>query len=637
MNRKTQRILVLFCLLAMHPASASEALDGVEIALSFDDLPWVGAPPVDGSETDAINRIAAVLNAHDAPAIGFVVCDRYDELQDPVTAWNAWGLSIGNHGSSHLDLNRTSTTAWLEDVRNCHEQLERLSNYRGHFRFPMLHRGDTRSKRDAVAAALAEMDQNIAHVSIDTSDWILTRYHAAAVKSGNARLRRAVGEVFLEHVLDAIRHAVAVSNRKLGRSIPLVLLLHANSIADDYLDELLLAIRGEGARFVAIDEALADPAYRRDDDYVGSKGLSWLYRMHPASPEDADWDDDQAAQIRNTLDPMFALGNNKLRRTTVSSLPVGDRKNEALMALLERAGQSERWRSLIIYQRDVIELEAYFNGVNETTPQNVKSITKSLLSLLFGVALERGWIDSVTDAVDRHLASYSSVLPDPEIRFRELLTMSTGLIPVPYNEIQQQEDWIRSILESGVAAETRGAFHYDTPVLQLLSASVGTAARNSLVELANHDLLRGTGATIAYWRQDPRGHRFGGNDAYLTPRAMLELGKLVLGKGMRNGRRIVAGSFLDDATRVQIVPGSETVNHDTLPVRGYGYLWWLTEIGGENAIAALGHGGQMIFVVPSKASVVVVTSRWPMQSSVAHYDHVTSMLNGDFLPMFWNH
>src|SRR5690606_27696414 len=108
------------------------------------------------------------------------------------------------------------------------------------------------------------------------------------------------------------------------------------------------------------------PAYRRADGYAGSKGLSWLYRMKPATPEDAARDDMEAAHIRKTLGAAFLRAGQSARSTKISALPVGDRGNAKLMTLLEEAGRSERWRSLIIYQRGKVELEAYFNGVDES-------------------------------------------------------------------------------------------------------------------------------------------------------------------------------------------------------------------------------------------------------------------------------
>lgn len=635
MNLVCRFIVAAFCLAAAGSVQASAALTDIQIALSFDDLPWVGPAPVDGSVTDAVNRIAAVLNAHSAPAIGFVICNRYRQLKHPVDAWAAWGYTIGNHSSAHTDLNTADASAWMDDVRRCDEQLHTFPSYHGLFRFPMLHQGDTRAKRDTVAAALVRMNLRTAPVTVDTSDWILAQYHAKAIRRKNAVLRREVGEAFIRHILAAVRHADAVSRRKLGRHMPQVLLLHANSLIDDYLDELLLALHREGVSFVPIEKALTDPAYHREDDYVGKKGISWLYRMKPASPEDAEWDDAQAKHIRKSLDAVFSPYAKHPRPTTISSLPVGDHSNSKLMALLEKAGSSERWRSLIIYRHGKVDLEAYFNGVNETTPQNLKSVTKSVTALLLGKALDAGWIKHVDDPVAGYLPDYRPLLPHTAIRIDGLLTMSTGLVPVPYGKIQRQPDWIRSILKAGVSTDKRGTFYYDTPVLQLLSASIETASGKSSIALANHYLFAGTGEKIDYWRQDPRGFDFGGNDAFLTPRGMLDIGKLVLGKGVLNGHRVLSAGFMEKATHVHIKPASHTINHGTLPVEGYGYLWWLTRIGGEKAIAALGHGGQMIFVVPSKDSVVVVTSRWPMESSVAHYRHVTRLLNQNFLTMFW--
>lgn len=612
---------------------AADPADVLDVALTFDDLPWVGADPVEGSPADAVARMAAVLNAHDAPATGFVVCDRYAESPEPVEIWNEWGFGIGNHSSSHPDLNSTATTDWVEDVERCHDRLGDFSGYEGFFRFPMLHQGNTPEKRDAVAQALKGGGMRNAHVSIDTSDWILTGYHAEAIRRGDAVLRRVVGEAFIEHVVAATRHADAVARSKLGRSIPLVLLLHANSLVEDFLDELLLTLRSEGVKFVPLARALSDPAYAREDGYFGSKGLSWLYRMQPSSAGDVEWDDAAARRIRGALDAEFSGGGADRSPTSVSALRVGDRDDPRLWSRLEEAGSSERLRSLLISRRGDLVLEAYFNGADEEAPTNLKSVTKSLVALLVGVALDRRWIRGVDDPVLELLGrtSYS----DRSVTIASLLTMSSGLKPIPYAQFQARDDWVEAVLSAGVSPVAVGEFLYDTPVVHLLTAAIEAASGRSAREVANRRLLGETSEEIPYWRTGPDGIAFGGNDAYLTPRGMLALGNLVLSSGRANGRRILSEEFVAEATSVQIRPPSRSINHGTLPVRGYGYLWWLTTLGGEPASAALGHGGQMIFVVPSKETVVVVTSRWPMASSTEHYRHVIRVLNEVFLPRAW--
>ncbi|MEM6706803.1 MAG: serine hydrolase [Acidobacteriota bacterium] len=617
---------------APHDVRAEDA--GVQIALTFDDLPWSGAPPVDGTPTEAINRMAAVLNAHNAPATGFVFCERHVEDPEPVDDWVAWGQSIGNHSWSHPDLNRTAVASWVQNVVRCHNRLEKSRGYNGLFRFPMLHQGDTGPKRDAAAEALREQGMRNAHVTVDTSDWILARYHAEAVRRGDARLRRIVKEAFLEHIRNAVQHADAVARRKLGRSVPHVLLLHANSLVEDSLDELLLALRSLAVEFVPLEQALADPVYSKSDRYVGAKGISWLYRMEPLTIDDVRWDDDEATRIRNTLDRALAERHPERDATRVSSLPVGDWSDPALRERLEQAGSSERLHSILLWHKDHLVLEAYFNGVDEVTPANLKSVTKSITALLFGPALERGWIEGLGDPVGAYLEDHGERAPR-SITLESLLTLSSGLVPVPYGVVQQQDDWVRSVLEAGVSQDRVGVFRYDTPVLQLLTAALEKSSGATATEIANDTLFASTSERIPYWRTDPQGIAFGGNDAYLTPRGMLFLGQLLLGHGSVNGERILSREFVDAATANRIVPPTKAINHGTLPVRGYGYLWWLVKIGGEQAVAAVGHGGQMILVVPSRETVAVVTSRWPMASSREHYQHVTRTLEDVFLPSLW--
>lgn len=629
------RVQILFfhavlMLIAPLTALASNSNSTIDVALTFDDLPWVGAPPAEGTITEAVQRMAAVLNVHDAPATGFVVCERFAENPAPVVAWADWGYDIGNHSTSHRDLDNTDTAEWIADIVDCHEELKEFANYRGLFRFPMLHQGRSTEKRDAVATALAEEGMRNAHVTVDTSDWIIAQYHAQALASNDAVGRRKVGEAFIEHVLAAIRHADRVARRKAGRPTPQVLLLHSNSLVEDYLDELLLTLREEGVRFISVEQALDDPVFARQDGYVGPKGLSWLYRMHPASPGDVEWDESEAARLREQLQSP-AEGR---KETSISAVPV-NRLGDALIPALEEAGSSERWRSLLISKEGELLLEAYFNGVDQETPANLKSVTKTLTSALTGVALQEGWIRSLSDHGAAYLPAYEKAFPREPIELKALLTMSTGMRPVNYAFLQQQQDWVATVLAAGRDPEGRGRFEYDTPVLQLLTAVLRQASGRSSIRIANEHLFVETTERIRYWRKGPKGLAFGGNDAYLTPRGMLAFGELMLNKGMADGRQILPAEYVEQSLNTQIKPRADVINHETLPVRGYGYLWWLTRMAGEDAAAALGHGGQMIYVIPSRDTVVVVTSRWPMASSTGHYRHVTRMLNDVFLPAAW--
>lgn len=621
-------------------AGAEEpSFDPIRVAITLDDLPWVGPLPEGDSANDALVRIAATLRVHEAPATGFVVCDRAREDEQPVTSWAAWGLSLGNHSAAHRDLNQTPVEEWLRDVERCDRFLRRFGDATTpYFRFPLLHQGDTAEKRERARDALRGLGLETAHVTVDTSEWILTRAHAAALRTGDAALRRQVGEEFVRHILAAVEHADAVARRKVGRPVPQVLLLHANTLVDDRLDALLLGLRGHGVELISLERALADPVYARQDMYVGPKGLSWLYRIRPASAADVEWDDTEAANIQRRFAAALDGRTDPEVESSVSHLSLSPEAPRGLERILADAGATERMRSLLVMHKGKLLAEAYYHGAGPETSANLKSITKTLTSALVGVALRKGWIESVDDPVAKYIPErFRGGAPTAKagITLRHLLTMSSGLAPVDYGTVQQSDDWVASVLGRPLDEAAQGeTFAYDTPVLQLLTAVLEEAGGMPVGELAQRELLGPMDAELAYWRPDAQGIALGGNDAYLRPRDLIKLGELYRRGGEHAGRRLLAPEFVEASTAVQISPASPTANHDTLRVRGYGFLWWLLELGKDDVYAALGHGGQILLVSPSDELVVVLTSRWPGGSSTAHYRHMTRILVDRILPAF---
>ncbi len=269
------------------------------VAITIDDLPWVGALPPGETRADATGRLLAALGEHDAPATGFVNCGRVRPEAPVLRLWLAAGMELGNHTAEHLDLNRASLDAWIADARSCHAFVQELTGRPVvYFRYPYLHRGPTPERYTAARDALDAMGSPIAPVTIDTSDWILAAAYADALRAGDGVRAEAIGRALVEHVARQARHYREVAREKVGRDVAHVLLLHANALEADYIDEVLERLRAEGFRFVPLEDALEDPVYDRADDYIGPEGLSWLYRMEPATPEMAAWDDEEAARLR---------------------------------------------------------------------------------------------------------------------------------------------------------------------------------------------------------------------------------------------------------------------------------------------------------------------------------------------------
>lgn len=274
---------------------------GPRIAITIDDLPWNGPAPAEGRDA-ATERLLDALASRGVVATGFVRCAGIGPDATLLRMWLERGMALGNHSESHRDLNSAPLEVWLADIRTCDARLSDIVGRPVHFfRYPMLHQGPTLERRQAALAVLRELGYEIAHVSVDNSEFMLSRPYELALSAGDTVEARRIGRLLIDHVVAATRHAQDVARRKVGRDVNHVLLLHATLLVSDHLGALLDALADEGFEFVTLEEALNDPVYDIPDGYIGRTGLSWLYRMEPASVEDAIWDDAEAARIRETL------------------------------------------------------------------------------------------------------------------------------------------------------------------------------------------------------------------------------------------------------------------------------------------------------------------------------------------------
>jgi peptidoglycan-N-acetylglucosamine deacetylase len=280
------------------PTAAAPAAP-IAVAITIDDLPWVGALPRGESRAEATRRLLSGLNRHRAPATGFVNCGRAGGEGGVLRLWREAGMQLGNHTSQHMDLNRAPLSAWLQDVRSCDTVLREITGEPFlFFRYPYLHEGRTPERWEAARRLLDELESPPAHVTLHTADWVLAAAYGRGLRESDTALAERIGEEFIEHVVRVLHHYERVAHDRVGRSIAHVMLLHANALVADHLEPLLVRLREEGVRFVPLAEALDDPVYARANEYVGPEGLSWLYRFAPAAPDLAAWDDAEVARLR---------------------------------------------------------------------------------------------------------------------------------------------------------------------------------------------------------------------------------------------------------------------------------------------------------------------------------------------------
>jgi CubicO group peptidase (beta-lactamase class C family) len=275
-------------------------------------------------------------------------------------------------------------------------------------------------------------------------------------------------------------------------------------------------------------------------------------------------------------------------------------------AAAKAAAELPRLHSLLVSHRGSLIVERYFNGARATRPANVKSVSKSVISALVGIAIDRKKIPSVREPISTYFRDLLRAPADAgkrDITIAQLLMMQSGLESTSsrnYGAWVTSRNWVRYVLTRDLLSPPGTEMEYSTGNTHLLSAILTKSTGRSTWQFAQETLARPLGFSLAQWPQDPQGVYFGGNDMLLTPRQMIAFGELYLNRGRVGDRQIVPERWIDDS----FIPRGRSDYSEQI----YGYGWWMRELAGQPAYYAWGFGGQYIFVVPSQQLVVVTTS-----------------------------
>ncbi|MEZ5418809.1 MAG: serine hydrolase [Vicinamibacterales bacterium] len=277
-------------------------------------------------------------------------------------------------------------------------------------------------------------------------------------------------------------------------------------------------------------------------------------------------------------------------------------------------------RSLLVSAGGTLLFERYYHGATAARPANVKSASKSVISALVGIAIERKLIPGVREPISTYFPAVARD-PDPakrRITVEDLLTMRPGLESTSgrlYGAWVTSRNWVQYVLSRKMLAAPGESMDYSTGNTHLLSAILTTATGRSTLRFANETLARPLGFTLPPWPTDPQGIYFGGNDMLMTPKQLLAFGELYLNEGRAGRRQVVPAAWVRQSCEGrpralpswarQAGPGGVP---DPLRDRQYGYAWWVHRLGGHDTCFAWGYGGQYVFVVPSLRLVIATTS-----------------------------
>lgn len=301
----------------------------------------------------------------------------------------------------------------------------------------------------------------------------------------------------------------------------------------------------------------------------------------------------------------------------------------SMLEKINTAGGYQNISSLLVVKDGKLVVEQYYPPGDQReqlfkqfAPQEQTSATKSVTSILFGMAIDQHLIKSVDEKVATFFPEYAEIFSDPakaKISLRDLLTMQAGLEwdewNYPYTDARnshiqmlRSDDPIRYVFEQRVVAPPGTKFAYSSGNSIVLGRIISKVSGKRVEKFAEQFLFEPLGITDFYWSKYPGEIVQTGGGLYLRPRDMAKIGCLVLNDGRWRGKQIVSETWVSESTKRQVAG-------DQIPTAaradGYGYQWWISTLQvGERefeSYSARGRGGQFILVVPELKLVAVFT------------------------------
>jgi CubicO group peptidase (beta-lactamase class C family) len=306
---------------------------------------------------------------------------------------------------------------------------------------------------------------------------------------------------------------------------------------------------------------------------------------------------------------------------------------EARLDNLITSGRAWKQHGVVIARKGALVLERYDPGEDENwgrpigrvnfgpeTLHDLRSVTKSILGLLYGIALARGKVPAPDQPLLGSFPGYADVSTDPRHKLLTIgnaLTMTLGLDwneDIPYqdpanSEIQMEkaQDRYRYIFSRPFIADPGTRWIYGAASTALIGKLIQDGTGQSLPDFAREALFAPIGAGPIEWSNGFNGEPSPNSGLRMTPRDLARIGQLILDRGRWDGREVVPAQWLERSFEPYVVCDE---------FRRYGYFWY---VGGPQYgsapnratwhwVGAFGYGGQRLFVLPELDLVVAITA-----------------------------
>lgn len=266
--------------------------------------------------------------------------------------------------------------------------------------------------------------------------------------------------------------------------------------------------------------------------------------------------------------------------------------------------------STLISKKGEIVFEQYYNRKTKDSLCDVQSLTKGIMSILVGIAIDKGYIKNVDEPIITYFSNEFKSLADKtkrEITIKHLLNQTSGLSWKGYLE---HEEWLNSkdpisfVLKKSLENNPGEKYNYNSGATHLLSVIISRATDKTTLEFANEFLFNHLNINTTDWQKRNKGYYDGsGLGLKMKPIDLMKIGQLLENNGRWNDTTIVSEKWIeelfDENEKSETQWGLRNSKH--------GFCWYQSEFKGISIDYGMGYGGQFIILIPSKELIIVTT------------------------------
>lgn len=280
---------------------------------------------------------------------------------------------------------------------------------------------------------------------------------------------------------------------------------------------------------------------------------------------------------------------------------------------------NEHLYAILVSKKNELVLEQYFNNRTQDSLCDIQSLTKGLMSILIGIAVDKRYINSVEEPIETYFPERFEAFADEKkkkITVRHLLNQTSGLSWKGYLE---HEDWLASqdqiayVLDKELEHPPGEVYNYNSGATHLLSAIISKAAGQSTLEFANDHLFRDLDIVEVDWQIRNDGNYDGsGLGLKMKPIDLMKIGQLLMNGGKWTSQKIVSQHWVE-----KLFDESEKANTDWgINDSKHGFCWYKAQFNGETIDYGMGYGGQFIFLIAEKELVIVTTHNHDLPNGI---------------------